>query len=524
MTIDALGLPVDIPWRRLAYSADLVDRDFLRSGLPPMWRSSVTVFSHVVPLEESQDRYPDTRVVYLRVSTTITGWTPSEDLAGVIPVEDVGDTPGDWQTTVWEAIAAAGWAEKYWPCVGAILQVAVYARGIENGTLDDVPYFADFEPKKRELYETVTSTGEMLSGSSDRVALQKGMSNAETTEKSSMSKLGGGIGGSLPLPGDIDVNIGLGGGHEWGTKRSTTDETFENRITDTSRERRETQSHTTTLNQMYQLFTAYHLGVNRAVFVMFPRPHIVQSAEQAEVNVIAGERKLEGIQDVLLVVHLPARATGLCVQVNLDTGHKVEFGPGHGTDDLFESRPLLVTRRITRACAEIGEDGRLHPVATPSHPADDLPIVGDLVLDSPDRMRRKTAAQIAVGGRADRAALANDLNALQTTVRERMLSSSSSRRYKPRRFVDTATFRTLVGRTLRRVPLDLDELRRAGVLAEREVESLGAIGVRKVSDLFDDDAVEKRKGKQVERIHAAQAKVAEALFATMKPPGRATAR
>ena len=91
--------------------------------------------------------------------------------------------------------------------------------------------------------------------------------------------------------------------------------------TDASRDARENVSHTTSINQMYQLFNAYHLGTNRAVFVVTPRAHTIspttfspivpnppnytQGDSPAEFNLINGARQLEGIQDVFLVVYVP---------------------------------------------------------------------------------------------------------------------------------------------------------------------------------------------------------------------------
>jgi hypothetical protein len=67
------------------------------------------------------------------------------------------------------------------------------------------------------------------------------------------------------------------------------------------REQRETYSHTTQLTQMYHQLDSYHLGTNRAMFFMLPRPHVVQS----ELTFVNGPRLLEGIQEVFLIVMRP---------------------------------------------------------------------------------------------------------------------------------------------------------------------------------------------------------------------------
>ncbi len=44
---------------------------------------------------------------------------------------------------------------------------------------------------------------------------------------------------------------------------------------------------------------------------------------QTEFNLIDGARKLEGIQEVFVVVHMPKTLAGFCIQAGLDTGHEV---------------------------------------------------------------------------------------------------------------------------------------------------------------------------------------------------------
>jgi hypothetical protein len=89
------------------------------------------------------------------------------------------------------------------------------------------------------------------------------------------------------------------------------------RNTDTSQESRETKSHTTQLTQMYHQLDSYHLGTNRAVFFIHPRPHTLEN-EHTFVN---GPRNIEGIQEFVFVVVRPTSVAGLCVEAYLETGH-----------------------------------------------------------------------------------------------------------------------------------------------------------------------------------------------------------
>ena len=83
---------------------------------PPKWKSSLTVFYYIAdPTDTSQD-YPDGRIVYLRISGSITGYNPSEDLTPP-PTGANQDNPissaDAVNQTVWETISGSDWASKY---------------------------------------------------------------------------------------------------------------------------------------------------------------------------------------------------------------------------------------------------------------------------------------------------------------------------------------------------------------------------------------------------------------------------
>ncbi|WP_074933470.1 hypothetical protein [Rhodococcus koreensis] len=46
----------------------------------------------------------------------------------------------------------------------------------------DYPYFVDFDPKKREMYEQVTDTGEVMSRSLDDVNVRRGQTTLQSHE------------------------------------------------------------------------------------------------------------------------------------------------------------------------------------------------------------------------------------------------------------------------------------------------------------------------------------------------------
>jgi hypothetical protein len=305
----ALTLPLDITWRRLAFSRDMVDTNFGDLVLPPKWRSSMAVYQYVVPEEQTAESYPGSRIVYLQVNASVTGWNPSAEVREAVDLDQDGEQLDDLQRSTWEAIRAEGWAEQYWPCLGAIVQVAVYPSE-EDGEVapDDFPHFINVEPKKRELYETRSETGEILSGTSNELEVRKGTTETKATEESNILT-GASASFSAPFGGGSASVSG-----ESGTREKSGTETVDMTTTDASRERRETTSHTTSFNQLYQLLNAYHLGTNRCVFLVAPRPHIVTTETgQIDFNLLDGPRRLEGIQSFFLVVEVPKQLKGLCL-------------------------------------------------------------------------------------------------------------------------------------------------------------------------------------------------------------------
>jgi hypothetical protein len=87
--------------------------------------------------------------------------------------------------------------------------------------------------------------------------------------------------------------------------------------TDAGQEKRETFSYTTQISQMYHQLDSYHIGTNRALFFIHPRPHTIET-EHTFVN---GPRNIEGIQEFMFVVARPKDTGDICVEAYLETGH-----------------------------------------------------------------------------------------------------------------------------------------------------------------------------------------------------------
>jgi hypothetical protein len=492
MAIDALGLPFDITWQRLAWSRDMLDRSY-GGSLPPKWRSSLSVYIYPVPLADTVEEYPDHRIFYLKMTASVTGWSWREEIEGHLLAAPNGDV---WQQQGWQAIAAAASSQTYWPCVGAILQVGIYPRPEAGVADDDYPFIVDFEPKKRELYEAVSETGEVLAGSSSNVNTRKGNTTTHSLEAS--------VGYKPPLTGGPEASV------KYGYERTSVDM----ETTDRSTERRETMGRSTQLAQMYQLFNGYHTGTNRAVFAMFPRPHTVSPGQQLEYSLIRGDRQLEGLQDVFLIVQVPRAIPGICVRGYIDTAHK-------GPSQYGNPSPVIVTRRNVGGCGTWDGD-RLRSAPVPSDPPPRILVVGEYHVSLPPRTPhagepghgggagppprppkvlpfpmpdwppqgdpnwppRDDPQPIARTRRDSRVELADTLNATQSQIQEALLSNAASGAYTPVDFLSTETFRALAGEELSRSPLGLAQLEQLGHLTATERLALASKGITTVGQLF----------------------------------------
>jgi hypothetical protein len=202
--------------------------------------------------------------------------------------------------------------------------------------LNDYPHIIDFEPKTRDLYQGATEHGEILTASNSLVKTSKSFGQTESTETG--INLGAKYSPTVELPGGVKVSeyeVAGSLSHKWGS--TTTDSS--NVEIDSSRERREMNSTTTNLTQMYNLLTGYHSGTNRATFLMLPRPHVLQPTDRR--TFVQGLRIIEGVQEFFLIVHRPRNVEGLCVEATLDTGHMQTYVPELNVPPIYDSKSLF---------------------------------------------------------------------------------------------------------------------------------------------------------------------------------------
>lgn len=317
-----LQIPLDIPWKRIGVSSYMVDTSVCGRARPVAMQPSVAVFRYD-PDEATYDLGSDLAVTYLKVTCSITSFGVN-NLDKLRNGRLVVSTPGRFgfapssykgrKTSDFDPAQTISGADL--PCFGALVEVSV---GPASGDWSwaSYPYFSDFEPKKRELYEVVTETGEVMSRSEEKAGVLHGGTTSYQNE--SFDKDTTGVKASYSTPETPYGKASVEGSysHESGN-RNVDAAQFQNvRTVDGSREARETYSHTTQLSQMYQLLSSFHLGTNRAMFWVEPRPHLVQRDR----TFVDGPRQLEGIQEFFLVVTRPKDMDDLCVSVSLETLH-----------------------------------------------------------------------------------------------------------------------------------------------------------------------------------------------------------
>ena len=337
MAINTLSLPVDIPWRRLAVSEDMYAPS-IDAPLPAKWHSSLAVFVFEPPPDPTLSN-PDEITTFLKIVASVSGFQPQGEEI------DTAALTGSFNTIVIQNFEKL--TSRYFPCLSALLQVAVFPSEGEF-PIGQFPYLTDFEPKKREVVELVSDTGEAVTQSSNSLNVRKGTTSTNSMEIVNIDR-GGSFGVSVTTP---EGGGGVSGSkqQEVGTRSVLGSEAATLITTDASREKRESLSHTTNLSQLYQLLDSYHSGMNRAIFFLNARPHIVDSP----FTFVNGPRRLEGIQEFFGVVRRPKAMRNFCVKAILETAHLHE-----SETTVTEGEVVFDRRQVTQSFSLHAEGGRV---------------------------------------------------------------------------------------------------------------------------------------------------------------------
>ncbi len=338
-----LNLPVDIPWRRKCVSQQMVDRQLCDGEAPPRWRSSIAVFEYE-PEAENQN-YEGMTISYLKLACTITGYQEDPREIGIDRKGLISRWKGSPGIENYLDVL-----QKSYACYGAVVEIAVGPKDT-NTDVDNYPFFTDFEPKNRELYELATDTKEHQSRSIESLNLTKSAGTTQSLEVFDVDMGGGGVAADFKYAGtggsfDYDAPNG-----QWGTKRVNAEESLSSRSADVGQEKRETFSFSTQLSQMYHQLDSYHLGTNRAVFFVTSRPHTIESSH----TFVNGPRELEGIQEFFLVVARPKGTKTPCVEVYLETAH-IHLGTGVSTIEEVADSEITTVWTDSFHAAPLGDE------------------------------------------------------------------------------------------------------------------------------------------------------------------------
>ena len=254
----------------------MMDKKVCDRKFPFRWRSSLSIFHYEPPVE--QQSVEGMTVSYLKVSCTITGYQVDGKEVGL----DRRVLDRIWSASPEPINLLEDTVDKYYPCYGAILEVAVAPQIVPQGIKvlfpADYPYFADFQPKKRELYEMVTETGEKMSRTLEQLNVKKGMTSSQSHEVYDETTVG--------VKAGVSTATGIGPTGEVsyqnksGTKDISQQEQSNVNTTDNSREMRENLSHTTNFTQMYSEFNSYHLRVLIEVYFLCFPVHILSKPKK----------------------------------------------------------------------------------------------------------------------------------------------------------------------------------------------------------------------------------------------------
>lgn len=315
-----------------------MDKTFCDKKMPSPFRSSISLYTYDPKVEDIPEEYSKCgkQITYLKVSCSITGYQPTEDEKQKI-IDLLASVKGVDYSKIDDI------TREYFGCYGVLLNVSVHPDKKDKDNLDKYPHIIDFEPKVRDFYQAATETGEILTSSVSKLSTNKSFGTTDSTQSS--WNAGANVKATIPVEG-IPIETGITG--STGQVRTETDQENWGVSTDASRERREGQSTTTQLSQMYNLLTGYHSGTNRASFIMLPRPHILQPTDRR--TFVQGLRVIEGVQDFFLIVIRDKEQPILNVDAFLQTGHfpdNISINPPSDSEVYEESEFVMQTPETT---------------------------------------------------------------------------------------------------------------------------------------------------------------------------------
>ena len=306
---DELPPPLEIPWRLASTTQPRV------AGDPD--QTSISLFYFEPDDDDLTGDYPDERLVYIKITATISPARFPEDREGVV------------SRFLGEGV----------PCFHALLDLEV--RDPAGGAGDIRPYFHAAAPMHRRMVQTGIVGAERYEGEADGQSMGRSGSQMYETLTSSARTVSGGGGASLSL-GPFSIG---------GSVRSTTTDVSSDRsvaqVTDTtmrqaSEERRELLSHMTRVENVLTLLNAKYVGTPYLSFSLAPQPLQLLSIDASDPNLWFNQllhrrsSGIEGIQEFTAVLLVP-NGQDFCVDARLRRVCLLDSPPGPFTlDERFD--------------------------------------------------------------------------------------------------------------------------------------------------------------------------------------------
>jgi hypothetical protein len=326
---EALPPPIEIPWQLASTTQPLA------AGDPD--ETTISLFSFEPDDEELTSLFPDERLIFLKLTTTI---SPAAFPGGIPPV------PG----------AALG---EGVPCFHALLDLKVRRSGGDPGTIR--PYFHAAAPLYRRTIQSGVVGLEVVEGESDEQFV--GKSGSQLYESSSTRATTTSVG--------ANASLGIGSFSIGGSVRSTdtavrgeraVSQVVDSTTRDASRERRELTSHHTKVENVLTLLNAKYVGTPHLRFSLSPRPMQLLSVDPADPNLWFSQllqrrsSGIEGLQEYTAVVLVP-RDQDFCINARLRRVCVLDDPPGPLT-----FVPFNFLQHLGRLLSYVD---RAYPVGTP---------------------------------------------------------------------------------------------------------------------------------------------------------------
>jgi len=137
MGTQVLNLPVNIPWKLIAVSQDMMDTQFCNKLFPFEWRSSLAISVFEPKADDLPEDLCDDIITYVKVTCTITGYEPTREEKERGYRDFSNDVPTERLVSIFD---------QYFACYGVLLNVAVFPYPGPEKQLE--PICVDFGPQK----------------------------------------------------------------------------------------------------------------------------------------------------------------------------------------------------------------------------------------------------------------------------------------------------------------------------------------------------------------------------------------